>query len=149
MVQYFRSLGFLMSSRLAIVSVLFHLLSALPTGARKEQLMPTRILAVLACIALAACTSSEATVDGETVTVKADGSALLYNVETLTMVAKEKATSVCLAHGGSKATLEEIEGATTQSATTGLKLAVVQVMKSSGFLDMFPAQSVTKRWKCK
>ena len=110
--------------------------------------MPTRILAVLACIALAACTSSEATVDGVSVTVKTDGSALLYNVATLTMVAKEKATAVCLAHGGAKAKLVEID-TTNQSPSASFPLAVVQVMKRSGFLDMFPAHSVTKRWNCK
>ena len=114
--------------------------------------MLMRILAILTCVALAACTSSEATVNGDTVIVKIDGSALLYEVETLTMVAKEKATSVCLAHRGAEANLVEptkVKVNNDSNASSPMQfLSIVQVIKRSGFLDMFPAHSVTRQWKC-
>lgn len=107
--------------------------------------MNTRIFAVLACVALAACTSSEATVDGDVVTVKTDGSALFYDVATLTIVSQEKATAVCLAHGGAIASLLEKPA---KCAAGEAVLGAAKVAKRSGFLDIFPANSVTKQWAC-
>ena len=107
-----------------------------------------RNLSVIAAVFLVAgCASSTAEFDGEKVTVRSEGSALLYSLNGLKARTETYAKELCTKQFGANSVLGSEEKKITASKSMG-SIAELSSSLGLGFFDLLPTYAVTRQWPC-